>query len=242
MTSSRGMILLVFTLLLVCWTGYCSAECSAEDEVKFRNEHLDGDCRAKLSLLQIKSTAAALNEIELDSLCSTSCLGKYSNWLNITCNNTAKASFQRAACMKQLDGREKKRCRLYFPDFTNISSTKQCVVLIPDMQTPCTSECRDPLQIMIAKLGCCFQAIYDDPLVTEGLSQERFIHGAESSALTLFQTSNVLSRCTDMTPPTCADDPFMISDTASGAEGFRSTSRLPIFLAVGLLALLSCMN
>ena len=230
---------IIAILVLGCLVEQGYAVCSPDEERIFVNENLGLDCRAKLSLLDFKNSAIRMDQNELNSICTSSCLGRYSSWLSKTCNNTAKAWFQRAACLRQQDSQERKQCRFFFPDFTNISSPKQCGVLLPDKTASCTGECRDPLQELITRLGCCFETIYDNKLVTEGLQQQGFLTNEEFSALKLFQSSDILSRCIEIKPVACIGEAFSFSggDT-SGAGGSRSSRLFVVHMTVMTLVLI----
>lgn len=207
---------IIVVVVVTCLARLSDATCNSAEEEAFKRT-LEPECRENLALGSDHLTDPSL----LDSICTSSCLGRYAQWLRQTCHNDNKAWFLRAACLKQVDKEENKRCRLFFPDKVNISTTRQCAALFRNDLT-CGLDCRDPLQGLVDQLGCCFLTIYNNTNVIDGIWEQRLLTGIEYNALKDFQNFNVLSRCITNSPQTCSGSPFpavSLSSTAGTISG-----------------------
>ena len=214
------MLAVVLILSSLVQYGFAN-DCNQNEESEYTREYLEEECRTNLPLLNFNNPSLKMDNKILEPLCTSSCLGRYAKWLTHTCNNTKKAMLITASCLRQEDSNsELKRCRFFFPDFADISSTHQCAQYL--MNSDCLQTCKEPLKKFVMELGCCFQAIYNNEMVVESLHEQGFFNTTQFVALKLFHMSDLLENCLDthMAPPACSSQPFLSSDkNTSAARG-----------------------
>lgn len=234
--------MLVVLLILGCLAQHgWATKCHQTEVRKFIQDNLGEECQASLILIDFNSPTLRADNKVLDSSCTSSCLGRYANWLKDQCNDTSKATFITTACLHQGDpNSEMKRCRYFFPDFIDISSTHQCARLFSDPETSCSLECKQPLQDLIMNLGCCFQSVYNNEMATISLHDQGFMNGTQLAALSLFQKSNVLENCFDtyMVPLACSIQPFLVDSNGESSAVVKGTRSFNLFLRLSFFVTL----
>lgn len=216
-----------------------SSKCSDDVKMEFMRDNLGPGCRSSIEL--IFRADPPLDSVDFDPVCTTDCMGRYSNWLQNQCEDISSAKIARVACLKNAGGT---RCRYAFPDLEEssiFSSTQQCGSLLPS-PTLCTRNCREPLNILENIYGCCFFSIYNNSDIIMSLSEVGFLDSTKASVLSSFQTSGLLDLCQDdTTPSACSGEPF--TDT-TGPAVTDSSSKIHghgvMILLFSVLLLVSC--
>lgn len=241
------LAMLAVAFLLCCLAQYSFAtNCNTNEEMAFTQQHLGKECRSKLQqLLDFNNPSLKMDSKLLDSLCTSACLEKYADWLVSSCNDTNKASLITASCLQQEDSSSEKRCRFFFPDFTEFISTHQCAqYFINQDNLECSVECREPLRKLVMELGCCFQSVYNDGMVVASLHEQGFLNTSQLIALNSFHRSDVLESCldADMTPSACSSQPFLTVSGRDSSAAQGTGSRGFLFSIAFFVALISTLS
>lgn len=205
-----------------------SSSCTQQEKEEYIRNNLAPACQdAMLSDLLEKD--ARLDGVDFDLVCTTGCMGSYTDWLLTECNDTNTANLANTACFKSTNLRthQVSRCRYFFPDIANqlvFEDTNQCAASLSPDSPNCISTCSQHLNNLIDTLGCCFQAIYNNSDVIASLSEEGFLGQSQQSVLTLFRMSELLESCREgAVPAACSGDPFTGTDSENPQASTENT-------------------
>ncbi len=225
--------------LLVTLTLFNSglSKCTQLEKAEFIQSNLKPECQNKLDLiLGVNSDLTALNP---DSVCTSECLGKYENWLLLNCDDAKAAKVVRLSCLKDNTTKAIRRCRYSFPDVTDLEifHSTQCAALLqnPAGMVSCTIECKQQLDALIDRFGCCFQSVYNNNDSITSLFQEGFLDKIQEGILEQFEMSSLLESCREgNVPNACSGEPFSLaaSESSSGTTTYFCSIAYIIFCAI----------
>lgn len=210
------MAYLLQSLLIIPTLFNCGlSKCTLSEEAEFIQSKLEPKCQNKLSVLKVNSSLSAVN---LDSICTLECLGKYNKWLLQECNDEKAAEVVRLSCLKDDTTKVNSRCRFSFPDVTGLEifHSFQCATLLqnPDGNIVCSTECKEQLNALVDRFGCCFQSVYNNNNSIISLFQEGFLDQVQVGVLKQFEMSSLLKICMDgNVPNSCSGEPFSFAET-----------------------------
>ena len=215
---------LVAMLLVVLFQRVSTSICNEDKRSSFIRENLDSTCESAISSI-LNQGSSALSDTIFNIGCTSTCLGAYSDWLLMQCNDTHTANIARLACLVSTNQETSRtsRCRQFFPDVANsqvFTSTTQCGQIITSNASQCIESCRSPLQTIVRSFGCCFPLIYTSSNAIESLSSKGYIDHTEKSILRTFLMSNILEDCSiSPLPDSCSGVPFV---TVTPSEDSKS--------------------
>lgn len=215
-----------------------ASKCSQTDKDDYIATNLGIQCRSAVrSIVQVNNTQ--LSGIDYGLACSTGCMGKYKDWLLNECMDIHAANVAQISCLKEnvtSPGNVIPRCRSFFPDVEVelFTSTTQCVSLLGQPNQQCQVNCKQPLNVLIDRFGCCFVSLYNNSDSIASLLEENFLDETRKGILDSFQMSGLLELCRDGSlPVACSSAPFVegveVSDSASN-EYCQLSLALSLFL------------
>lgn len=211
-SGTMSFPLLSVLVSLAFFVSALAIKCSRVERIEYIHSNLEIDCQNQVKLIAGHNPDLSL--LDIDLACTSNCLGKYEKFLYTDCNDTKAANVVKLACLKD-NTTTFPSCRYSFPDVANLEifhSTTSCASNLleqPDGEVTCTQDCKEQLDALIQKFGCCFQSVYNDMDSVASLQQENFLAEAQVDVLEQFQMTSLLRVCRrEDVPNSCSGQPF----------------------------------
>ena len=242
------MLLSVVLISLVVFNSFrsCQATCTMNEQFQFVASLPDG-LQCGLGIQQANATLSGevAGMRALDTICTDACAGAVSRWLSdpTGCNDSVSGGGLAIWC-QPADNGNISRCRYAFDRINpTIFNNPNILACINDTVTNnCSAKCLAGLTAMASEIGCCFQLIYNNTMVLDGL-QMAMIFPPESSILfSALRSSALWDTCNVAIPAACTSPTFRMvqgqSTATTDGTPFLCFSSVVLMLSVLLQLML----
>ena len=183
-----------------------SAQCTETEQVAFVLTLLNG-LQCGLGLQAANNTPTVEG---LDSICTESCAGAVSAWLDgPTCNDTSSSAVLETWC-QPADGGRISRCRFIDENLFLNANIAQCMAFATNDQVCPGSMCASGLQNVAEEIGCCYQLIYNNTMALDGLQQTMRINARGRRLFEILRQQSLWNACNVQFPASCTSPTFQM--------------------------------
>lgn len=233
MGNLSATILLLSIAVAVVSCQLNAGTCNEQDIAGYITNNLDSTCASSLETA-FAGLESPERDAQLDAVCTANCAGRLANWYASECDATYNASTIYYLCLGTSDTASSgDYCAYTVPPVFN-SDIEYALLFLAcaDSEENCTTECAKALYSFADRLGCCYQAIYNN---TEYL-QEGVALGELTTddlvAVTLLGASPLWADCGVTPPPNCTDESFGFPTGGSS----KILPQLQVFVVLMVLA------
>ena len=183
-----------------------NAQCTETEQVAFVLA-LPNGLQCGLGLQAANSTPTVEG---LDLICTESCAGAVSAWLDgPTCNDTSSSAVLETWC-QPADGGRISRCRFIDENLFLNANITQCILFDTNDPGCPNSMCASGLQNVAEEIGCCYQLIYNNTMAFDGLQQTMRINARGRRLFENLRQQILWNACNVQFPANCISPTFQM--------------------------------